>query len=267
MKIILFILIILIVSTLVLWFGLQMKPQPFPSIQSAMFDSETLPLPENLPKPVELFYNRIYGKLVPLIKTAIISGRGTMRVNGITFPVRFRFIHQTGQSYRHYIEATIFGLPLMKINETYLEGNGRMELPFGVSEGYKIDQGANLALWAEAVWMPSLWITNPDARWAPIDDHTAYLFVPFDAEEERFIIRFDPETGMLRTMESMRFKGEESNEKILWLNEVLEWDTLDGRLAPIVTAITWQDEESPWAILSVEELIYNEDVQTYIHAE
>ena len=39
---------------------------------------------------------------------------------GIAFPARFRFIHEAGRGYRHYIEATVFGLPLMKVNERYL---------------------------------------------------------------------------------------------------------------------------------------------------
>ena len=60
-----------------------------------------------------------------------------MRIMGITFPTRFRFTHIAGQSYRHYIETTIFGLPLMKVNEHYLDRVGRLELPFGMEEGPK----------------------------------------------------------------------------------------------------------------------------------
>lgn len=83
----------------------------------------------------------------------------------------------------------------MKVNEHLLDGVSRPELPLGVSEGPKVDQGANLALWAEAVWMPSAWITDPQVRWAPLDDHMAALIVPFRDPEERFVARFDPEMG------------------------------------------------------------------------
>ena len=64
-------------------------------------------------------------------------GRGRLRLpskGGISFPARFRFTHHAGQGYRHYIEATMFGYPVMKINEYYLDGNARMELPVGVIE-------------------------------------------------------------------------------------------------------------------------------------
>ncbi len=36
-----------------------------------------------------------------------------------------------GHGYRHYIEATVFGYPVMKVNEYYFDGKARMELPEG----------------------------------------------------------------------------------------------------------------------------------------
>ena len=58
-----------------------------------------------------------------------------MRVGGLTFPGRFRFTHKAGHDYRHYIEATFLGFPILKVNESYLDGNSRLELPYGVTEG------------------------------------------------------------------------------------------------------------------------------------
>ena len=70
----------------------------------------------------------------------------------------------------------------MKVNEWYLDGKARMELPVGVIENEpKIDMAANLALWGEAIWLPSILITDPRVRWEAIDDTTARLIVPFDS--------------------------------------------------------------------------------------
>jgi hypothetical protein len=267
MKVIILIVVALIALVALVWLGLQISPKPFVPFPGESAKSNTVPLPDGLPVPVERFYRQLYGERVPLIESAVISGRARLRVNGITFPARFRFIHQAGQDYRHYIEATIFGLPLLKVSEHYLDGVSRMELPFGVTENEpNVNQGANLALWAEAMWFPSILITDPQVRWESVDTDTALMIVPFEEAEERFVVRFDPDTGLLDLMESMRYKGAESEAKTLWLNQALEWRNISGSTIPTVGAVTWFDEGSPWAVFTVESLTYNADVQDEIRS-
>jgi hypothetical protein len=134
------------------WTGLRLRPAPFSAAAQPSAPLETIPLPADLPAPVARFYRQTYGEQVPVIRSAVITGRGMLRLNGLTLPVRFRFTHDAGQSYRHYIEATLFGLPLLKVNEYYVNDQERMVLPWGVQEGSpKLDQGGNLGMWAEAL--------------------------------------------------------------------------------------------------------------------
>jgi hypothetical protein len=59
-------------------------------------------------------------------------------------------------------------------------------------------------------------------RWEPLDEQTAVLIVLLGEQEQRFVARFDPETGILHFLESMRYKGKDSERKTLWINEALE---------------------------------------------
>jgi len=257
---------VLIVIAFVLWLGFQVKPMPFSDLPLEAGQVMTMPLPEGLPEPVNLLYREIYGETIPVIDSAVISGRATLRIAGLHFPSRFRFTHITGQGYRHYIEACWFGFPLFKVNETFLDGKGHLELPMGVFEGQKIDQGANLGLWSENVWMPAVYLTDPRVQWESVDDVTAILAVPFADETERFIVRFDSQTGLVQWMESMRYQDEDSVEKVLWMNQILEWSEVDGYRLPTLAALIWLDAGKPWAVWQVEDVVYNADVAEYIHA-
>lgn len=257
-------LIIVMALVVLAWLGLQVQAASF-ALYPQGTALETIPTPKNLPAPVKRFYQEIYGDEIPVIDSAVITGRAKMRVMGITFPARFRFIHQAGQNYRHYIEATWFGFPILKVNESYLEGNSRLELPFSVTEnGPKVNQAANLGLWAEAIWFPAYFLSDTRVHWEAIDEVTAVLVVPFEDTQERFIVRFDPETGLLTLLESMRYKDAASTHRTLWLNGAQRWGRVDGYLLPDVAALTWMDEGTPWAIMRVEDVVYNADVSAII---
>ena len=250
------------------WLGLQVKPKPFPTYPERTPALNTVELPADLPAPVARYYKTVIGDQIPVIESAVISGRAKLRFFGLRFPARFRFTHITGQGYRHYIEATIFGYPVMKVNEHYLDGKARLQLPVGVIENEpRVDLAANLALWAEAVWMPSIFITDPRVRWETVDDTTARLVVPFGEEEDALTVTFDPQTGLIRTMEAMRYREATDEAKTPWRNEPLGWQAFHGIMIPSPAAVTWLDEGTPWSVWSIEDVVYNVDVSEYIRAK
>jgi hypothetical protein len=208
---------------------------------------QTVPLPAGLPAPVERFYRQTYGNTIPVIETVVVSGRGWMRFVGLKAPIRFRFTHEAGQSFRHDIHITLFGLPLMKGFETYIDGRGWANTP-GMQAGAGFDQGSNVSLWAEALnWFPAVLLTDPRVEWRPVDDVTALLVVPFGAGFETLVVRFDPASGGVQFIEAMKFKAAVNN-KVLWLNGV------------------WFDEGQPWIALNVDDVLLNASVREYIRA-
>ena len=249
------------------WLGLQVKPKPFPAYPEQTPALKTVELPADLPAPVARYYETIIGDQIPVIESAVITGRAKLRFFGLRFPARFRFTHIAGQDYRHYIEATVFDYPVMKVNEYYLDGKSRMELPFGAIENEpKVDMAANLGLWGESVWLPSIFITDPRVRWEAIDDTTARLVVPFGEEEDILTATFDPQTGLLLGLEAMRWKEPTSETKTLWRNEPLGWQTFHGIKIPSPASVTWLDEGTPWSVWTIEDVAYNVDVSEYIGA-
>lgn len=252
---------------LLTWLGLKVWPKPFPPYPAQKPIFETIPLPAGLPAPVERFYRTVCGAEIPVIHSAVITGTARLRINGITFPARLRFIHEAGRGYRHYIETTLWRFPLLKVNERYLDHHGRMELPFGVEAGPKIDSGANLGLWGESIWLSPLYVTDPRVRWEAIDATTARLIVPFgETGQDSFTVSFDPQTFLIGRMEALRWKGSSTSEKTRWILETLSWDTFYGLLVPSRSQVTWADEDQPWLVITLTDLAYNVDVSTYIRA-
>jgi hypothetical protein len=259
---------IFVVVIVLAWIGLQIQPQPFPPFPQSSGTLETVPLPAGLPAPVERFYRTLYGEQVPVITSAVISGNARLRLNGLPFPGRLRFTHQAGQGYRHYIEATFWRYPLMKVHETYLDNQGHLELPFGVVENEpKVDAAANMGLWGESIWLPALFITDERVRWEPVDDTTAALIVPFgEAAEQRFTVYFDPQTDLIASMETERWKDAAAENKTRWVLEPNDWEEINGLLLPHTAEATWEDEGRPWLVISLNDVVYNVDVSEYIRA-
>lgn len=257
--------IVFVSALFLLWLGLRIKPKSFPTYEAKSTAPQWVDLPADLPEPAARFYRSFYGDQIPILTSAIITGRAQIRLFGITFPSRFRFVHLAGRDYRHYIEATIYGFPFVRVNEFYLDGISRMETPGGVIDNEpNVNQAANLGLWAESIWLPALFITDERVAWSEIDEFTASVTVPFGDGRQTMILRFDPETGMLSHLEAMRYRDAADKHKTLWINQAHGMHVIGDHKVLSPGAVIWMDQGKPWAVFSVEDVVYNVDVSDYL---
>lgn len=259
--------IVVVVVAMLGWLGIQIRPKPFSSFFEEQQTLKTVAIPEGLPSPVERFYSTIYGNEIPVIETVVILGRGTLRpFMNIPIPARFVFIHDAGKDYRHYFEATVFGIPILKVNEGYIDGESFFASPMiKITNDPNSNQAANLTLWAEGIWFPAIWVTDSRVHWTAVDKNSALLYVPFENDEENFLVRFNPETGLIDAMETMRYREPGADHpKILWIlrNEYGQPQAENNFLS--TGSAMWLDQGSPWAYFKTEEINFNVNIKQYI---
>lgn len=261
LNVILWVVSVLAVLVGVGWLGFQVKPRPFPPRQGAGPGPEAASPSPSLPAPVRRFFEAAVGPEIPLTQTAYTAGRARMRPFGLWVAARYEFTYIAGRAYHHRIEVCWFGLPVMKIDERYQDGRAVMHLPFGAVEGEpQIDEAAERGLRAETIWLPPLYAADPGLRWEAIDDTTARLIVPYRGDEHRYTLRFDPDTGLLTDLRTVRYRDAQSVKRIGWGGAALGWRTLNGTLVPDRLTTEWEDQGGPWVIWDVEQVAYNVDV-------
>lgn len=254
--------------SLIVWIGTKISPEPFGPYTNESKDLGTFPIPNDLPRPVDKFYRILYGDEIPAIHSFILTARGNIRFQGVTLPARLRFTHDAGKGYRHYIETTVWGMPLMRVNEHFLNQKSRLALPFGVVENEpQVDEAANLGLWSETMMFPGVYLSTEGVKWEPIDETTAKLIVPFGEGEDEFTVFFDPSTGLIDKMEAMRWKNAGDTQKTLWEAQAKEWGEVKGWKMPVLFAAQWMDESTPWLTARIEDATWNVDVSEYIQDE
>lgn len=258
---------LIILGALVAVLGVDIKPGRFPPYSQPTSPLEQVPLPENLPEPVARFYQAVSGDTVPRIHSAVIDGTAPTRLNGFTLHSRFRFTHQAGRSYHHYIESTAFRRTVFRVNEWYLNGRVRLESSKdNALDGAGADRAANLGLWGESLWLSPIYVTDPRVRWQAIDEHSARLIVPFGAAKDSFTVYFDARTGLIERMETLRSKTISPDKMVRWILIPGKWQRFHGLLIPTSIAVMWEDEGTPWAIFRINDVTYNADVAESIHA-
>ena len=243
--------------------GFVIPPRPFRGHPAPSQPGEPQPLRPDLPEPVRRHFAETLGETPPRIDSAVVWGRGRACISGVWAPLRFRGWYRPGEAFARRLEITWFQRPVMRGFDAWNGREGVFELRGRSERGEHTDQGQVLALWADAVWTPAVFVHDPRVRWEPVDEHTARLIVPYKDGTESLLAHFDPQTGRMTHISAMRF-SEEGDMKEPWRVDLLEWKTIDGLLLPYHTSIAWGESGSPWSYWTLDGVAYNVNVSDHL---
>lgn len=253
----------LVVSLLlgVSWLGLQVKPTAFsPVVANA--EIARVAIDGDLPTPIQRYAEALYPDGIPSVQSALLQGRARLAPTGLPMQTRFRFYYDAPRSsYYHDIQATWFGLSVLRIHERLLEGHSRFDLSIlgSIDDLPKTNRSAMQGYWAEVLaWVPAIALTDEHLQWELIDEHSVKLYLPESPAGDALMLYFDPETHLLTEIIAQRYCNEDDDEQLLWQNHILEWGMVDGWLIPTRSETQWEDDE-PWAIWDIENIALNVD--------
>jgi hypothetical protein len=244
------------------WLGFQIEPESFSPHPEKTKDIVSVEVPPDIPEPVKRYYEAAAGSLIPEVRSAVVWGKAKLRINGIWMPVRFKAYYLPGQAFLRNLEVTWFGKTILKVSDSYMNGEGVMKIEglLNMNEtGEKIDQGQNLAMWGEVVFTPSLAITDTRARWEAVDDETVRLVIPYGVQNDSLLYKFDKKTGLISYVSAQRYRGQD-DKKTPWRIELTEWKNFHSVKIPVRFAVIWEEEGSPWSYWTVEGVEYNVDI-------
>ncbi len=71
------------------WLGMQVPPKIEP-VQSETYPAEYITnIPDNLPVPVQSYYSVVFTDKIPVVRTAVFSGKPRARINGIKMRINY----------------------------------------------------------------------------------------------------------------------------------------------------------------------------------
>ena len=242
------------------WLGFQIKPKRIVPTAGEKRDFGRIAIPNDLPHPVLRYFETIASNQLPIVWTAVVWGRPKVRIGKFKFPTRFTSYINSGSDYLREIDVTWFGRPIMRVEDRYIGGIAATSIGEKVGEqSAELDQAGCLNLWAEALWTPSILLTDPRIRWEAIDDEAARLIVPFKDGEEQLLLSFDAQTGLISCLSGTRYK-ESAQKRVRWYCEPKQWQPYAGVSIPTKVAIRWEDDDAPWTEWEIDGILLNEDV-------
>jgi uncharacterized protein DUF6544 len=214
-----------------------------------------------LPSPVALFAEIAGRSERAPIRTLVIETTAWMRRPRLPrIPLEIRMAHRLGEAFVHDIRIGrgrwSFGFGM----DAYVDGHGLMRVGQSVQSGARFDQGALIAMWGEALVVPSAWLDRADVRWEAIGPTSARLIVPGPERAIPITVTFDTVTGLPAACAAARYRGD--GPLAPWSGLWSDWRAAeDGMFVPRRLRVHWLDEAEPWLDITVESITVDAPIE------
>jgi len=213
-----------------------------------------------VPDPVERFVAVAAPASVPGLRTVVLETAAWMWRPGMPrIPLEIRMSHLLGEAFVHDIRIGSSPLAFRFGLDAFVDGQGLVRIGRTVHSGARIDQGALIAMWGEALVFPSAWLERQDVAWQRVDEHASRLVVPAPSGSVSMDVDFNPATGLPSSCRADRYK--DAGPLTPWIGRWSSWRPAGrGVLVPRRMEVRWLDEPKPWLDIRVRHVLLDAPV-------
>jgi len=166
-------------------------------------------------------------------------------------------------SFRWNAKFKMAGIPLLKVEDKYEKGHGRMYGKLAGlktifdEQGEKLDQACMVRYLNEMMWFPTAFLNN-NISWEELDEKTAQVKFMDNGKEVEAQMHFD-DNGRLKNFTAMRYRenaGEYSLDQ--WSTPITSYGEYAGLKLPKKGLAVWHlsDGDLPYIELEIKEIEY-----------
>lgn len=216
---------------------------------------------DNLPEPVQRYFNHILKEGQPFISYVRIKHEGQFKAN-----LDKGWMNIKGEQYATTEKPGFIwkGTTAMFVaRDMYISNHGRLIVTllsvyniFDAKGKEKYDIGEILRWLGESILYPTNFLPGGRLQWFPVDSNTAKLTFNYNGLSLFFKITFN-EIGEITEMETKRYMGEDNLET--WIIKATNYKELNNVIIPTVFDVLWRLDRGDfsYAKFNITEVEYN----------
>lgn len=211
---------------------------------------------DNLPSPVQKYFQKVLPPHFPLIKQAICSQEGQARTSlhskrWMPFTAN-QLVEPVATSFKWSADIRLIPFIHLKVVDSFQQGFGRSHVGVGpfvldaAGDTPQMNLGSMHRYLAEAVWYPTALLPQSGVKWEPVNDQRARASLSYQGQSVELDFIFDEHHLVSGIFTSVRWGKFGKEFKLTpWEGHFREYKKHQGFLIPEYGEVGWY-EGSSW---------------------